>query len=122
MGPVAFDTSATTLWVDPDQSPTEVNGGAVDRREPKALRQRDRGEVMVAPADQQLSSQAAPPAGLKPRDVVKAAKARASEIRAQLRVMKRLEKELVELERLIAAAKQKPVALVRNIDHARHAR
>lgn len=60
-------------------------------------------------------------APLRPADVVKAAKARAKEIRAELKAMRKLQKELAELDRLIAAAKQKPVALVRNIDHARHA-
>jgi hypothetical protein len=53
--------------------------------------------------------------------VVRAAKARAKDIRSELRHMKALEKELAELERLIAAA-QKPVAAVRPIDSARHAR
>lgn len=96
---------------------TATNGGTVRPTIEAA-------ESRVAP--QQIPVQASLPLvavpALKPRDVVKAAKTRAAEIRAQLRVMKRLEKELVELERLIAAAKQKPVALVRNIDHARHAR
>lgn len=59
---------------------------------------------------------------LRPADVVRAAKSRVKEIRTEIRRLKALEKELGELERLIAAAKQKPVAIVRNIDHARSAR
>jgi len=65
---------------------------------------------------------AAPVSVTRPADIVKAAKARVKTIRVELKQMKRLQSELAELERLIAAAKQKPVALVRNIDHARHAR
>ena len=51
---------------------------------------------------------------VSPRGVVKAAKARVRAIRAELRNMKALQKELAELERLIQAAK-KPLAAVRDI-------
>lgn len=58
---------------------------------------------------------------LGPGGVVKAAKARAKEIRAELKRLKALSKELEELERLITAAKR-PVAAVRAIESARRAR
>lgn len=76
--------------------------------------------VSFLPAATPMARQSAEP--LRPLDVVKAAKARAKQIRSELRAMKRLEKELAELDRLIAAAKAKPVAIVRHIDHARQAR
>lgn len=57
-----------------------------------------------------------------PRGIIKAAKAKIAQLRTELRRMKALQKELAELERLVAAAKSKPVAVVRNLDHARHAR
>ena len=58
---------------------------------------------------------------VRPGNLIKAAKARIRDIRAELRNKKRLERELAELERLVAAAK-KPLAAVRPIDSARHAR
>lgn len=61
----------------------------------------------------------AKPGALKPRDVVKLARARVKEIKRTLRNMKRLQKEQVELERLIAAADGKTLAPVRAIDTAR---
>lgn len=48
-----------------------------------------------------------------PREVVKAARARAKDIRAELRHHETLKRELAELERLIAAAKQKPESKLR---------
>lgn len=84
-------------------------------------------DTAIAPVQQQLQlpghAHAAVPAAvvrqLGPRDVVREARARAKEIRAEIRRLKGLERQLTELERLIAAAKQKPVAIVRDIDHAR---
>lgn len=55
----------------------------------------------------------------KPRDIVKQAKARAKELRAQLRQAERWKKELAQLERLIAAADGKAIAVVRNLDSSR---
>lgn len=49
-----------------------------------------------------------------PRDVVRAAKARIKDIKAELRTHAALKRELAELERLVAAAK-KPVATVREL-------
>ncbi len=79
-----------------------------------------------APASKTVTAEKIEPKPLRPsltgpREVVRAAKARAKDIRAELRHMKALQKELTELERLIAAAK-KPVAAVRPIESARHAR
>ena len=97
--------------------------GAVVRIDPDV-----RQEALVATiptVQRQLPTVASQPtkaATLLPQDVVKAAKARAAEIRVELRRMKTLQKQLVELDRLIAAAKTKPVAIVRNLDHARHVR
>ena len=64
----------------------------------------------------------APKRALSPRDVVQAAIARARDIRVELRHHKRLEKELAELERLIVAAKARPLAAVRQINPARNAK
>jgi hypothetical protein len=58
---------------------------------------------------------------LRPGDVIGAAKARIREIKAALREHARLERELTELQRLVAAAKQKPRASIRAIDSARRA-
>jgi len=55
---------------------------------------------------------------LKPRDVVKLAKRRLREIKAELKHHERLKREKASLERLVEAA-SKPVALVRPIDSAR---
>jgi len=59
------------------------------------------------------------PTKLRPGDILKMAQARVREIRVELREHKRLEKELAELERLIAAAKATPLAAVRPINPAR---
>lgn len=50
---------------------------------------------------------------LRPGDVLRAAKARVKEIRVELRHHARLERELVELERLIAAATKPPASVTR---------
>lgn len=55
------------------------------------------------------------PSKLASRNVVQLAKARLREIKAELRHMKALEKERAQLERLIAAAEEKPRAVVREI-------
>ena len=60
-----------------------------------------------------FASVAQPPSINGPRAVLKAACARVKEIRAELRRMKALQKELAELERLLKAARQKPQAPVR---------
>ena len=55
-----------------------------------------------------------------PRSVIRGARERVKEIRAELRRMKALQGELAELERLLAAAKAKPPrAIVRAIDARR---
>lgn len=53
-----------------------------------------------------------------PRAVVKAAKARIKELRAELRRMQALQKELAELERLVKAAREKPKSPVRALRSA----
>ena len=50
-----------------------------------------------------------------PKNVVALAKARLREVKSELRKLKALEKERAELERLIAAAENKPRAVVREI-------
>lgn len=121
----------------PDGTPLEVIDSPVDKiaefspiataREIQQQHVSDRPAPRALPARQTVISRPTPAhasidSAMKPGEVVKAARARAKAIRAELRRMKRLEQELAELDRLIAAAKQKPVALVRHIDHARHAR
>ncbi len=53
-----------------------------------------------------------------PRAVVKAARGRIKELRAELRRMKALQKELAELERLVKAASEKPKQPVRALRSA----
>jgi hypothetical protein len=120
-GPVAFPADSKVMLVAQEGDPEKMSGAAVHRYI-------QREEPIATPPQQSLPFVAAQPPEpvasipiTSPGGVLKAAKARAQQIRAELRNMKRLEKELAELERLIAAAK-KPVAIVRNIDHARHAR
>lgn len=57
----------------------------------------------------------APLAPEKPQNIVALAKKRLAEVKVELRRMKALEKERVELERLIDAAKNKPRAVIREI-------
>lgn len=57
-------------------------------------------------------------APLTPGALVKQARARVREIKAELRRMRALEKELAELERLIRAAKQRPQSNVRALRSA----
>lgn len=59
------------------------------------------------------------PAKIGPGDIVRAAKRRCKELRAEIREMRRLEKEYEQLRRLIAAAEGKPSAAVRSIDSSR---
>ncbi len=61
----------------------------------------------------------AAPAALKPRDVVRQAKARIRELRVQLKRAKTWERELAQLERLVAAADGKQIAVVKPIDSRR---
>lgn len=49
------------------------------------------------------------------REVLKAARQRIRELKAEIKRMHGLERELAELERLVNAAKSKPIAQVRNI-------
>lgn len=122
--PIAADGSDALLAF--ARAEAELTGSPSPEPEPKqerfpfapgAVGRNARPGAQVAPVVIQ-----APSAPLKPKDVVRAAKARAADIRRELKRLRALEKELAELERLIAAAKQKPVAIVRNIDHARGAR
>lgn len=50
-----------------------------------------------------------------PKDIVALAKARLREVKAEIRRMKKLEHECAELERLIQAAENKPLALVKQL-------
>lgn len=107
------------LMSDPGIDPADPLPGAVARQTPVSA------DMPAQPSPAAIATPAVAVhhgEPLSPKNVVKAAKARVTQIRAELRAMKALQKELNELERLIAAAKQKPVAIVRNIDHARHAR
>ncbi len=52
---------------------------------------------------------------LAPKDVVRLAKARLREVEAELKRMRRLELERAELQRLLAAAKSGPRAVVREL-------
>lgn len=56
---------------------------------------------------------------MTPGALLKAAKSRAKDIRSELKRMKALQAELTELERLIAAAKGRPIAAVSNINSRR---
>jgi len=77
--------------------------------------------AMATPAARRATVTAAPvrghaaPAPTKPMNVVREAKRRLAEINRQLRDMRKLEREGAELRRLIAAAKEKPKAVVRSI-------
>lgn len=62
---------------------------------------------------------AGPIEAINPRAIVKAAKQRRKELKAHLRQAVRWQKELSQLERLIAAADGKPIAPVRSIDSRR---
>lgn len=52
---------------------------------------------------------------LTPRDVVRAAKARAKQLRAEIRRLANAKRELEQMERLIAAADNRPTATVREL-------
>lgn len=55
------------------------------------------------------------PVPLRPRDVVRAAKSRRAELRAEIKKLERLKRELSQLDRLIQAADGKSFAPVREI-------
>jgi hypothetical protein len=57
------------------------------------------------------------PAAIKPRDVLRLARARVREIRAELKRHAALKKELTQLENMLSAAK--PLASVRALDSVR---
>lgn len=69
-------------------------------------------EDVVAPAPVRRPQASKKPA---PKNVVALAKARLREVKIELRRLKALEKERDELERLIAAAENKPRAVVREL-------
>jgi len=69
----------------------------------------------VKPPTVKQVPQARPTLSSKPMNVVREAKRRLAEINRQLRDMRKLEREGAELRRLIAAAKEKPKAVVRSI-------
>lgn len=88
---------------------------------------RDDGTQSQAPAPSvaapvERPASAAPQASEKPLtgpgEIVKAARARVKQIRAELKKHTALKKELAELERLIAAAKAKPAPKVRSLKAA----
>lgn len=102
-----------------------VTGGVSKKMAPAVVRP----QPSSAQAPQQLTLPAMPQAPvfatpstvatssalITPRDVVKAARARVREIRAELKHHKRLQSELAELERMLAAARSKPKAVVTTI-------
>lgn len=71
-------------------------------------------EPKPAPAPARVAP-AAPRVEDKPFNVVKAAKGRRRELRLEIARLRRLESELAELNRLIAAAENKPRTVVREI-------
>jgi hypothetical protein len=85
--------------------------------------ERTQRHQFVEPQPQRVIVAAPIPATPKPtpKDIVKLAAARVREIKAELRNHAKLQTELAELERLIAAAKAKPLATIRKIETARHA-
>jgi hypothetical protein len=84
--------------------------------------ERTQGHQFVEPQQQRVFVAAPIPTPKPtPKDIVKLAAARVREIKAELRNHAKLQTELAELERLIAAAKAKPLATIRKIETARHA-
>lgn len=75
------------------------------------------GAVLEAPSDTPLEAPAKALRKTKaaPKNVVALAKARLREVKRELRTKKALEKERDELQRLIAAAENKPRAVVTDI-------
>lgn len=55
---------------------------------------------------------------LTPRDIVKAAKARAKELKAEIKRLESAKRELAQMERLIAAADGRALATVRELKRA----
>lgn len=86
--------------------PVDKGGRRVRRQESEA------SEALPATPARQ-SPGAAPASPLTPRGVLKAARERAKQIRAELKTKRALERELAELERLIRAAREKPTTSVR---------
>lgn len=66
----------------------------------------------------QSAAKAAPAKPLSPRDVVKAAKTRAKELRAEIKRLESAKRELAQMERLIAAANGRALAPVRELKRA----
>lgn len=70
-------------------------------------------KIQEAPAAPQPKRKAEKP--ISPREVVRLAKRRRRDIKAELKHHARLENELAQLERLIGAAEGKPLAVVRDM-------
>lgn len=85
-------------------NPDATKGGYADTGPSDAL-----DEVYVPPV---RAKQAKKPA---PKNVVALAKQRLREAKAELKRLRAVEKEVAELERLIAAAENKPKAVVREL-------
>jgi hypothetical protein len=93
-----------------DIGPTQALGGGQPKRNPPSAQDVAvvaRGPV-VADRARTTKDTAPVPQNGSPGAVVKAAKARAKEIRVDLKRMRGLQKELAELERLLKAAREKP--------------
>lgn len=74
----------------------------------------DKERVPTAKAPSAISPRTPPKSvPLKPRDVIKLARARLREVNREISRIKKLEKERDELSRLVAAADGKPIATVR---------
>lgn len=98
----------TSIAPDSDYAPAAVPMLAVTAV-PAAM-----ARVVQASVAQPITVALASPAPAHgPREVIKAARARVKEIRAELRTHAALQRELGELERLLRAAKQKPELKVR---------
>lgn len=81
--------------------------------QPMAVRTQDANEILDAVTGKsraiglsQIVAAGLSPTPLRPGDVVRNAKARARDIRAELRHHEKLKRELAQLERLIAAASE----------------
>ncbi len=109
-----------TKYLDPAKTSLEEAAQYVVRPDygnddsaPVAASQAPVSSTPRAPAVAAQQRAAAPAPVASPGNVIASAKARVKELRAELRRMKSLQKELAELERLLKAAKQKPTASVR---------
>lgn len=90
---------------DPAPGAIRVDGGPVDRftEEPVEM------PSLAAMRKQPVLRKSAP------KNIIQLARARLREVKAEVRRLKALEKERDQLERLIAAAMNKPRAIVRDI-------